>query len=129
MIKTLKTSQILPSQDFLKDDTIKHILDLIHKNKLGDLPPTPIVVAVGDVYVALDGHNLVAVMDFLNRDIKVFVASSKTDKVAGNNAASTGRNKEIMLKFDKILENLKTTQSKGIHDFTELRKKYSELFK
>lgn len=128
MIITLKTSQILPSQDFLKPGTVKYILNSIKNNNLDNLPPAPVVRYINDSYVALDGHNLIAVMEYLGKDIEVFVVSTESDKLAGTDEASNKRNKAIELKFDELLTDLKTTQENKIYSFKDLIKKYSQLF-
>jgi len=70
-IINVKASQIKPSQDFIKEETIGYILECIIKNELNKLPPTPIVRLNpdGSGYIAIDGHNLIAVFDLIDRSL------------------------------------------------------------
>ncbi len=128
MFKTLKTSQIIPSQDYLKEGTVKFIVDCIEQGKTSELPPLPIVRPFGDYYIAIDGHNLIAVMEHMNRDVKVFVVSTKNDKLPGTDDATQARNIELDQKFDGLEASMLETQKKGIHNFKGLVDKYSNLF-
>ena len=128
MFKVLKTTKILPSQDFLKENTVKYILDCLKNNTLDKLPTTPIVRKIGEDYVALDGHNLIAVMDYLGREVEVYVAATNKATLIGSSQAVAARNKEIKDKFDHLPFALNITQEKGIFEFKDLVNKYAKLF-
>ena len=66
----VKANEIIPSQDFVKEDTIGYILKCIVNNEEEKLPPTPIVRnnPNGPGYIAIDGHNLIIISDLLERD-------------------------------------------------------------
>ncbi len=123
----VKTSEILPSQDFLKRKTVEYILDCIKKKKNDKLPPTPIVRNDPDSskYIAIDGHNLIAVYDLMKKDINVFLVDSRNDELKEVAKSSIDavkkRNREVFEKYDRVVENVKMLKSKKIDSFETLR--------
>ncbi len=131
----IKTSLIKPSQDFLKEKTIRHIGLLILENKLNDLPPAPIIRKhpSKEGYIAIDGHNLLAVKDLLNEECEVYIADSSNDKLEKNNfpystdEALESRNKDLEEKFETVLKDVDELAKKGVANFCDLRIKYEYL--
>lgn len=125
----VKPSTILPSQDFLKPDTLEYIFECIKNGNFDRLPPTPIVRrdASGNL-VAIDGHNLIAVRLFLKEDVEVLIAESASPLLPPINEANKMRNNELSANFDKVLEDRKNTIMAGIRDFQDLIDKYPQLF-
>lgn len=119
---------ILPSQDFLKPDTINFIFECIEKDELDKLPPMPIVRKDknGDL-IAIDGHNLIAVMYVLNEAIEVHVAKNANDGIQEIEEADKIRNQQLKAKFDIVLEDRKTVVARGRSTFKELVDKYPSL--
>lgn len=122
-------NSILPSQNFLKEGTVRFIAECIRENKLDMLPPAPIVRndEQGRL-VAIDGHNLIAVKSCLGQDIEVHVATSASDGVAETSEANKIRNQELANKFDVTLSEQQRVASEGIASFADLIAKYDELF-
>lgn len=125
---TISASQIRPSQDFLKSGTLEYILNTYKQGKLEALPPTPIV-RIGDNeedLIAIDGHNLIAVWDYLDKPIKVYVVESAQDRLTAINDgdAVDKRNKEIEEKYNRALNEANILRSKGITSFNQLRQGY-----
>jgi len=121
---------ILPSQNFLKENTVRYIFDCISKGQFDDLPPTPLVRKdESDNLVAIDGHNLIAVHLFRNEPIKVIVANSPQDGLPATTEANMERNRELAEKFDSILEDRERVEQEGIKSFLDLIQKYPDLFK
>lgn len=120
----------LPSQNFFKEDTIEFIVDCIINKREERLPPNPVVrcAPAHRKYAVIDGHNLIAVYDMLNRPFNVHVAESSRDYANCNaqeiDAAARKRKSELELKFDTSLRDVIKTREAGIKSFTELRKKY-----
>ena len=122
-------SKILPSQDFLKENTVRYIFKCIETGNTKDLPPTPIIRK--DQYgrlVAIDGHNLIAVKLFLNEDIDVIIADSPEPILQSNTEANEARNTELRNKFYSVLDEQKKVEDNGIQSFEDLIRKYPELF-
>ncbi|HEY4963770.1 MAG TPA: hypothetical protein VIH90_03685 [Candidatus Saccharimonadales bacterium] len=125
---TISTSQIRPSQDFLKDETIEFILKAYKLGNQEGLPPTPIV-RIGDNendFIAIDGHNLIAVWDYLDKPIEVYVAESEHDKLQnlGDKEAVEKRNNVLGDKYENSLNNANDLRSRGITSFRQLRQGY-----
>ena len=118
--KKLKTSQIKPSQNFLKEHTFNFIHKCIDEQREEDLPKAPLVKKIGDTYVAIDGHNLIAVFDELKRDIEVYIVKSAADipKVLKD----TPREYALKTKFDYVDRMFEMTQKEHIDSFGALRK-------
>jgi hypothetical protein len=54
---SLDINQLIPSQDYLKEDTVKYILECYERNDMLQLPPPPLVrLHPGDIdkYIAID---------------------------------------------------------------------------
>ena len=120
---------ISPSQNFLKPGTIKHILDCFENNNPDKLPPRPIVrVDTDGDLVAVDGHNLIAVMAYLGRHIEVYVAKSADDGLLGTADSIKQRNQDLKEKFETVLEARDKVQAKGIQNFQDLIAKNHSAF-
>jgi len=125
----VKPSDILPSQDFLKPGTITYIFECIKNNEIEKLPPAPIVRNDKDgSLIAIDGHNLIAVMHELGRDIAVHIASSKNDGLIAIDTKDADRNKDLVEKYDAVLIMQKEVAAKGVKKFQDLINRYKELF-
>ncbi|HSW99843.1 MAG TPA: hypothetical protein VLH38_02285 [Patescibacteria group bacterium] len=63
--------KILPSQDFLKEKTVRYIFDCLANGQVDRLPPAPLVRKDehGNL-VAIDGHNLIAVRLFRKEPVR-----------------------------------------------------------
>jgi hypothetical protein len=79
----VQPAMVKPSQNYLKEDTTRFILQCIIDGKEEELPPPPIVRLdpVSRKYVAIDGHNLLAICQLLDRACEVFVAEASNDKL------------------------------------------------
>jgi len=100
----LKTEFIKPSQDFLKKGTVDFILDCYKEGRLDALPPAPMVRRCSDnsnMYVAIDGHNLIAVNRFLGKECEVYLVSSAEDYLPNpdNRESIIQRNKDLADKY------------------------------
>lgn len=117
----IKLAAIHPSQDFLKPGTINYILTCIQADTLEKLPPAPIVKALGGgQYVAIDGHNLLAVYQHLKVDeVEVHVATSADDGLAESGKDNRARNAELKAKYDSV---------QAVGSFADLTAQYAELF-
>lgn len=129
---TIATADIHSSQDFLKEKTVSYILDRIKNGDLDALPPAPIVrKGWGDgKYVAIDGHNLIAVNDRFSTACAVYVADSSEDKLASKNAnpdSVEARNNDLSNKFESSMVEAQQLESTGLGTFRQLRQKYSAL--
>lgn len=120
---------ILPSQDFLKPKTIAFILSCITSGSFEQLPPTPIVRRNLDgKFVAIDGHNLIAVRLYLGEDIEVHVASSADDGLPATTAANIQRNQDLKEKYNAVIDDSVNVQSNGVNGFQQLIEKYKVSF-
>src|SRR5665213_2631075 len=83
---TLTANRIHPSQDYLNEKTIEYILSCFRDDDLDSLPPPPIVRKADkkDEYIAIDGHNLIAVCDFLGIACLVYIAENRDDGLPEN---------------------------------------------
>ncbi|MEX0877395.1 MAG: hypothetical protein WDZ40_00855 [Candidatus Spechtbacterales bacterium] len=105
----LKPEFIKPSQDFLKEGTIKFILSCYKEGKLDALPPAPIVrkqPGKPDTYIAIDGHNLLAVCEFFGKECEVYLAASADDFLPNseNKESISQRNKDLVDKYESSIE-------------------------
>ena len=128
-MQEISPEEILPSQNFLKEKTVRYIFDCIDKGQFEDLPPTPLVRKdeTGKL-IAIDGHNLIAVRLFRNEPIKVIVAESPQDGLPPTTEANIERNRELAEKFDTVLEERRHVEQEGIKSFSDLIHKYPDLF-
>ena len=92
------------------------------------MPPDPIVRKDDDELVAIDGHNLLAVMSYFGREINVHVANDKTDGLPNDSEANEIRNQDLHDKFDSCLDARDVSKNGGVTSFSDLVKKYPELF-
>ncbi len=132
---TIKPSKIKPSQDYLKENNIKFILTCFFEKKQKLLPPIPIVKynIENNEYVAVDGHNLIAVYDLFGKKIDVYVANHPQDDLPkeifskSTDEGLASRKRELKEKYNKLnIESVRVMGS-GISSFTDLRNKYSYL--
>ena len=125
----ISPATILPSQDFLKEGTVRFILGCLRTGNLDELPPTPLVRRNEDgQLVAIDGHNLIAVRQFRNEDIDVIVAGSADDGLPPTSEANITRNQELAAKFDTVLSEQQRVAAEGVGSFDDLIAKYPGLF-
>jgi len=128
-MQELSPEIILPSQDFLKEKTVRFIFECIARGRLDELPPTPLVrMDANGRFVAIDGHNLIAVRLFRGEPISVIVAASAQDGLPPTTEANIERNRELAEKFDTVLEELQRVEAEGIGSFSDLIRKYPDLF-
>ena len=129
----VKANEIIPSQDFVKEDTIEYILKCIVNNEEDKLPPTPIVRhnPNGPGYIAIDGHNLIIISDLLERDCEVYLAESSHDKLTelpkSSPDAIAKRNEDLAQKYNPVIDDVIQLKDKGISSFKDLRAKYPYL--
>lgn len=90
---------VLPTQNFLKPGTVRHILGLLAAGRFEDLPPEPIVRKHGDSLLALDGHNKLAVFASRDEPVQVYIADYAQDALPGSDAAIQQRNKDLAERF------------------------------
>jgi hypothetical protein len=120
---------IQPSQDFLKEKTVRYIFECIRTGKTNELPPTPLVRKDADGgLIAVDGHNLIAVRLFRNETIEVVIANSPQDGLSPVTDANIERNRELLEKFDTVLDERRRVAEEGILTFSDLIQKYPDLF-
>lgn len=129
----VKANEIIPSQNFVKEDTIGYILKCIVNNEEDRLPPTPIVRndPNSSGYIAIDGHNLIIIYDLLKRDCEVYLAKSSNDKLTelpkSSPDAIAKRNEDLAQKYDQVIDDVIQLKNKGISTFKDLRAKYPYL--
>jgi hypothetical protein len=128
-MQEISPEEILPSQDFLKEKTVRYIFDCIDTGRFDDLPPTPLVRKdeTGRL-IAIDGHNLIAVRLFRNEPIRVIIADSPHGGLPPTTEANIERNRELAEKFDTVLKEQRRVEQEGIKSFFDLLHKYPELF-
>ena len=132
-LKILSTDLIKPSQNFLKEDTLRFILECIIHKEYEKLPPAPIVRAHQYHYDAIDGHNLLAVKSMLQEKVQVYVAQSPNDELVAqlfphataNSLAS--RNLNLQQKYEVVTANAAQVQAQGIKSIQDLQQKYAFL--
>lgn len=129
---SLEATSIKPSQDFLKEKTVKYIFECIAAGDTDSLPPAPIVRRSNSdgEYIAIDGHNLLAVNDFLGKSCEVYVADSAYDKLTTANSAEAleARNNDLHDKYDSAYLEFIRLSREGLNSFSQLRDKYPLLF-
>lgn len=125
----ISPEQIAPSQDFLKEGTVRFIFSCLRSGNTKELPPTPLVRKddKGNL-VAIDGHNLIAVRQFRGEDIEVIVAESSTDGLPPTTEANITRNEELAAKYDSVLDDRQKVAAEGIVTFSDLIARYQPLF-
>lgn len=122
-------NKICPSQDFLKPATVRFIFECLRTGNTDDLPPTPLVRTNDNgELVAIDGHNLIAVRCFLGQEIEVIPATSADDGLPATSDANIDRNKELASKYSTVLDEQRRVAAEGITSFTDLIRKYPDLF-
>jgi len=120
---------IAPSQNFLKEKTVKFILACLREEDFDDLPPTPLVRKDGNgKLVAIDGHNLIAVRLFRKEDVEVLVAESPEDGLPPTTEANILRNQELATKYDTVLDERRKVEAEGIITFADLIAQHQSLF-
>ncbi len=121
--------EIKPSQDFLKEGTVKFIFDCLKNNQPNLLPPQPIVRRDDNGnLIAIDGHNLIAVYDWLDKKISVFVVDNQDDNLRNYGQGAELRQKDFQEKFQKVTFWREQLKKQGINSFADLRKRYRFLF-
>ncbi len=121
---------ILPTQNFLKPQTLTFILDCIRRGNLDELPPNPIVREDDEgSLVAIDGHNLIAVKLSRNEDVDVHLAKSADDGLPAISDANIQRNEDLKNKFDSVLEDRKRLEAEGVMSFDDLIAKYPDILR
>ncbi|MDP3742054.1 MAG: hypothetical protein Q8R15_01940 [Candidatus Micrarchaeota archaeon] len=131
----IEAKQVSPSQNFLKEKTLGYVLACYFDNREADLPPAPIVRLIPgrNAYVAIDGHNILAIDDLLQRKTKVYVAASYYDQLTSDACLSSSqeglkqRNNDLKQKFDQCLIEAKNLEKEQISSFSDLRRKYDFL--
>ena len=125
----ISPEQITPSQDYLKPDTVAFIFRCIKEGRTDQLPPVPIVRQdTGGTYIAIDGHNLIAVRLYRREDIEAHVARSASDGLPPDSDANIQRNKDLQEKFELALEERDRVAIVGVISFLDLIKRYPALF-
>lgn len=125
----ISPKKIAPSQDFLKERTVKFIFSCLRDGNTKDLPPTPLVRKDDEGnLVAIDGHNLITVRQFRGEDIEVIVAESATDGLPPTTEANITRNEELAAKYDSVLDEQRKVAAEGIVTFADLIARYRPLF-
>lgn len=125
----ISPEKIAPSQDFLKERTVKFIFSCIREGNTEELPPTPLVRKDDEGnLIAIDGHNLIAARQFRGEDIEVIVAESATDGLPPTTEANIARNEELAAKYDSVLDERQKVAAEGIVTFADLIARYQPLF-
>ena len=126
--------RIMPSQGFVKEDTVEFILQCIVKGELEKLPPAPIVRKhpSRSGYVAIDGHSLLVVKSMLHERAELYLAKSSIDYLSkkefpkNSEESLSSRNRDLS-KFESVLAKAEILQSEGIKTILDLRNKYEFL--
>lgn len=105
----LKPEAIHPSQDFLKKGTIEFIFDCYKREDVDALPPAPIVRRhpnKPDSFIAIDGHNLLAVHTFHKTACEVYLVDAADDYLSNPDAKESiaQRNEDLRHKYEKSVE-------------------------
>lgn len=125
----IQANEILPSQDFLKEKTIRFIFECLNTGNVEQLPPAPIVRKDQEGrLVAIDGHNLITVRYYRHESVDVIVATSSMDGLPETNEANIARNQELREKYDLVLRERCRVAEEGIASFGNLVEKYPDLF-
>lgn len=126
----ISPGNVLPSQDFLKEGTIRMIADALAEGQINRVPAPPIVrnVAFSDSFVAIDGHNLLATKFLLGENCLVYLAEDSRDflQTNGNDPSVAQRNNDLSEKFDISALEAKRILSRGLHGISALLEKYHE---
>ena len=126
----VNTQDVSPSQDFLKENTLRFILDCIKNGKEDELPPEPILRKDSDGnLIAIDGHNLLAVNGLLKRPTRVHIAEDATDGLPETGDANITRNKDLAEKFELSLAERDRVAEEGVKSFADLTAKYPDILK
>jgi hypothetical protein len=129
------TEQLKPSQNYLKEDTLKFILTCWFENRNDLLPPPPIVrksEKVGE-YIAIDGHNLIAIYDLFNQKIPVYIVENAQDELVDDFFSQCiqedllNRKSELKKKYNSSIREAKKLERLDLSSFSSLRNKYSYL--
>lgn len=120
---------ILPSQDYLKPDTVKYIRTCIADGAFDKLPPIPMVREDdrGNL-IAIDGHNLIAVRLYRNEKVDVHVARHADDGLPPSSDANIQRNDDLHNKFEAVVAERERIAAGGIVGFRDLIDRYDDLF-
>jgi hypothetical protein len=128
-MKSIDPRQIAPSQNFLKEDTVRFILECLRNGDEASLPPEPILRQDTEGRpVAIDGHNLLAVRAFMNQRQDVHIAISPEDGLSDDEGGAA-RNEDLRNKFESSLVDRDKVVAEGIVSFDDLIQKYPNLFK
>lgn len=123
--------QILPSQDFLKDGTVRMIANALASGQLDRVPPPPIVRAASfsDRLVAIDGHNLLAVKLLMGERCLVYLAEHPNDHLAlsSDDSAIAQRNRDLTDKFEASEIEARQLFARGITGMSALLTHYPDL--
>lgn len=120
---------LLPSQDFLKPQTVRYILQCLEANELNKLPSTPIVRCdQNGNLIAIDGHNLIAVKLYMNEPVNIHVAESADDGLPEDDEPTRLRNQDLKDKFESMLADRQRVKDTGIDTFTDLLERHKDLF-
>lgn len=129
-MESIDPREVAPSQNFLKEHTVRFILECLRKGDEASLPPEPILrLDAEGKPVAIDGHNLLAVRAFMNQQQDVHIASSPEDGLIGDSEGNAARNEDLRNKFVSSLVERDEVAAEGITSFDDLIRKYPDLFK
>lgn len=122
---------VLPSQDFLKEGTVKFIVDCLSRGDLAKLPPPPMVRSVDFSHnlVAIDGHNLLAIKAIIGESCLVYLANSPSDFIQSDDATTgvLSRNKDLNDKFSLAETEARRLFACGIKNVLALAGQYDSL--
>lgn len=125
----ISPKKISPSQDFLKERTVRFIFSCLRDGNIKYLPPTPLVRKDDNGnLIAIDGHNLIAARHFRGEDVEVIVAESPTDGLPPTTQANITRNQELAAKYDSVLDEQRKVAAEGIVTFADLIARHQPLF-
>jgi cytidyltransferase-like protein len=123
--------QVLPSQDFLKDGTVRMIADALACGQLNRVPPPPIVrtVTFSERPVAIDGHNLLAVRLLLGENCLVYLAEHPHDHLplSADDSAINDRNRDLTDKFAASEVEARRLITEGMAGMPSLLSRYPDL--
>lgn len=126
---TVDPNGIYPSQSFLKTKTFKYIFECLRTGQRDKLPPPPIVRDDGQGhYVAIDGHNLLAVMAFRHEPVEVLVADSTDPVLPETSEANIQRNRALQASYGTVLAEREKVRQKGYATFADIVRKYRSIF-
>jgi cytidyltransferase-like protein len=123
--------QVLPSQDFLKDGTMRMIANALACGQLNRLPPPPIVrtATFSERPVAIDGHNLLAVKLLMGENCLVYLAEHPNDHLplSTDDSAIDNRNRDLAEKFASSEIEARRLFAQGMTGMSGLLLHYPEL--